>query len=649
MAFFCIRKFLGVLTLSNIIWILATITTVRGRRLPGLRFTTEPKDTAAVVGSTVELKCDAVFGFNVEPELSWVFNGSKVVLSNLVLSKTLDYNFSQKKRGNLRIENISDEAYGVYQCVAMASTGSIISRKARVRKSYLRMIPNQSSKRIVCSGSHPCILRPPDVVSFPEPSFAWKFRRHANESFIKIENSHDRSAEFVVSLDGVLVILEVNQSRQGEYNCTVTNGVETVNKVYDVVVDGTNETNKHPRLSILIKPQNITVVASSSASFDCISSEKNAQVKWLKGKTPIGPGEKFDISSPHRLTVKKVSLEDEGWYTCIISNISQKAYLDVRGAVKLTGFPHRKEVLWNEILILKSTANDGEIEWYFNAKPIHSFNGRRSSNTYNITRHTTRNGNEIVTDKQTLRVRGISKNQSGIYQVLANGFQSQDLKHTEVTFYDCGGKLTTDYGSISSPNSSEPHLFDRECVWVIKPERKRTKSILYLEILHFDGDKNSFKACLEIRSGETADSSILPSYAIQTPISSGLDGVFAFRLVFKFHASGKRCYGFNATYWVKEPTTPSITESTSQPTEPQTSETETAFTTKAISKIITDTVGTETSKKTPTNRISTKETHTTEKESEAGNVEKSSLKNNSMILSNLYRIVFALIHLPISE
>ena len=57
-------------------------------------------------------------------------------------------------------------------------------------------------------------------------------------------------------------------------------------------------------------------------------------MKWLKEKTPINPGEKFNISLQYRLTVKKTSLDDEGWYTCVISNNSQKAYLDVKGEMK---------------------------------------------------------------------------------------------------------------------------------------------------------------------------------------------------------------------------------------------------------------------------------------------------------------------------
>ena len=84
----------------------------------------------------MELRCDARDGyFAPKPELSWVFNGSKVVPTDVTSKKTFRYNLSQEK-GNLRIENISEGEYGVYQCVATMDSGcKIISKKAWVRMS----------------------------------------------------------------------------------------------------------------------------------------------------------------------------------------------------------------------------------------------------------------------------------------------------------------------------------------------------------------------------------------------------------------------------------------------------------------------------------------------------------------------------------
>ena len=77
--------------------------------------------------STVELKCDALYGYNIKPGFHWVVNDTRLSLSNST------YNPSQRN-GDLRIENISEEAYGVYQCVARQAGLALISGKAHVMR-----------------------------------------------------------------------------------------------------------------------------------------------------------------------------------------------------------------------------------------------------------------------------------------------------------------------------------------------------------------------------------------------------------------------------------------------------------------------------------------------------------------------------------
>ena len=50
--------------------------------------------------------------------------------------------------------------------------------------------------------------------------------------------------------------------------------VYTTNLFYEYISDETNRAIEQLQLSILLKPQNITVAASSSASFDRISNKK---------------------------------------------------------------------------------------------------------------------------------------------------------------------------------------------------------------------------------------------------------------------------------------------------------------------------------------------------------------------------------------
>ena len=93
--------------------------------------------------------------------------------------------------------------------------------------------------------------------------------------------------------------------------------------------------------------------------------------------------------------------------------------------VSLNEWPDRQEITRNRVLSLPAVADHGQIQWYWNGQPL--------TERSNITRTLTRIGDEIVKDEQTLRLTGESR--SGIYQVLATGFNEQASKHTEVTAY----------------------------------------------------------------------------------------------------------------------------------------------------------------------------------------------------------------------
>ncbi len=95
---------------------------------------------------------------------------------------------------------------------------------------------DEPTRNIICNETYPCVLKPPDLVSFPEPSFVWEFRRNSNETFSKIEKSHEGSARFVKSLEGHLCVFGVSQRDQGQYRCRISNIARNVYEVYDVTL-----------------------------------------------------------------------------------------------------------------------------------------------------------------------------------------------------------------------------------------------------------------------------------------------------------------------------------------------------------------------------------------------------------------------------
>ena len=70
-------------------------------------------------------------------------------------------------------------------------------------------------------------------------------------------------------------------------------------------------------------------------------SSRDAVTRWLKGDERIDSSTKYDISLPYRLVIKQAFIDDEGWYTCVVSSnfttVSQKAFLNVRGKLAYLG------------------------------------------------------------------------------------------------------------------------------------------------------------------------------------------------------------------------------------------------------------------------------------------------------------------------
>jgi hypothetical protein len=114
-----------------------------------------------------------------------------------------------------------------------------------------------------------------------------------------------------------------------------------------------------------------------------------------------------------------------------------KKVLFFTGVVELIKhWPDRQEIVKGDVLILQAIANYGKIEWYWNGQPIdRHFQNGSSPDVRNITRKVTKIGHEIVRDEQTLKVEGMALYNSGIYQVLATGFNRQVSEHTEITSY----------------------------------------------------------------------------------------------------------------------------------------------------------------------------------------------------------------------
>ncbi len=69
--------------------------------------------------------------------------------------------------------------------------------------------------------------------------------------------------------------------------------------------------------------------------FTCLSNDLNSQTVWLKNKLVLKSDGRYLINENTNLEIKNVRVEDEGFYTCSVSNSvdvkTAQAYLNVNG------------------------------------------------------------------------------------------------------------------------------------------------------------------------------------------------------------------------------------------------------------------------------------------------------------------------------
>lgn len=80
---------------------------------------------------------------------------------------------------------------------------------------------------------------------------------------------------------------------------------------------------------------------STDVTFTCELNKPNVKVTWAKGKTPIGPSEKYTITSidcKYTLLIKSVKPEDESDYTITVKAKKSTAELFIDGEIFMREF-----------------------------------------------------------------------------------------------------------------------------------------------------------------------------------------------------------------------------------------------------------------------------------------------------------------------
>ncbi|PNF41482.1 hypothetical protein B7P43_G13295, partial [Cryptotermes secundus] len=104
----------------------------------------------------------------------------------------------------------------------------------------------------------------------------------------------------------------------GNYSCFICNVIGCINFTFEV--DIIDHHLQKPNLTEI--PQNSTVMVGHSVSFHCEGISGPSDVTWFQGYFTSHVDAKFRIhtDTPEILTLRNVTHEDAGWYTCVANN-----------------------------------------------------------------------------------------------------------------------------------------------------------------------------------------------------------------------------------------------------------------------------------------------------------------------------------------
>lgn len=291
-------------------------------KAPSFEKTPDP-EIKAIVGDNTKLRCK-VKG-NPKPFLLWYRN-------NTLISPHEDERLEAVKY-SLSINNLTAQDAGRYACKAENDYGVkwgnftlVIVEEAEDFTGEGR--PPQWSQRMKGVKSFSRVINSfvdfncPAKVNNPTPRITW-FKD--GQPFIesKFNNFEKRMWK--------LYVYDLAPSDAGNYTCVVSNPYGSINWTFTLEV-----IQRLSHKPIIKGPENTTVALGETAVLECeiMLSDLHPHIRWLKHyqvngsyymeeKRPYVREIKIstvNVSNPEKLILHNVTMEDAGWYTCLIEN-----------------------------------------------------------------------------------------------------------------------------------------------------------------------------------------------------------------------------------------------------------------------------------------------------------------------------------------
>ncbi|XP_040007845.1 basement membrane-specific heparan sulfate proteoglycan core protein isoform X2 [Xiphias gladius] len=241
-----------------------------------------PQVEVKAQGSAVEFTCSAAGG--IETKIEWLKEGGALPPNHHI------------KDGVLRIENLEQSNEGVYICRASSVYGQAQDTARLTIQALPKVMINvRTSVQTVMIGNS--VEFECQAVGDPEPTVKWSKVGGALPAHIMVKG-------------GMLRIEQVTEADAGQYRCTATNDVGSVQS--QVVLN----VQSLPQIAALPETKEVTV--GSDAVLPCVASGYPVpEIKWskLEGELPPKCFQEVNV-----LTVPGITHEDSGTYVCTASN-----------------------------------------------------------------------------------------------------------------------------------------------------------------------------------------------------------------------------------------------------------------------------------------------------------------------------------------
>ncbi|CAN9508247.1 unnamed protein product [Ophioblennius macclurei] len=279
-----------------------------------------------------------------KPKISWFVNG--VPIENAPEDHT-----RKVEDDTVILSNVQSGSSAVYQCNASNEFGYLMANAfVSVLAEAPRVLtpPDQVYKVIT---NHPALLHCASFGS-PIPSITW-----FKDSQISIKSGDP----YVIHENGTLEINVAQPANSGKYTCIATNNLGIKENHVSLEV-------KEPT-RILKQPEYKVVQRGMSAVFECKVKHDPSLIPtmtWLKDKGELPDDERFVVDMDS-LTIKDVTDEDEGTYTCVMNTTldhdSASAMLTVVEATPTPAIVYERPDPPTDLKLTDQTERSVQLTW----------------------------------------------------------------------------------------------------------------------------------------------------------------------------------------------------------------------------------------------------------------------------------------------